>query len=159
MTKTGFVTWCAGLITLAMMTASTVVGQQEGSLKAAHARYVELWMAGDVTGIDRGLQSQAVGFWADTASATDFQSLSPTRRQKALRELLSVGQGLKVSEINMKYRTFNETGIAWGYYKVEYTDKKQSRRTDTWRTPEVYTKVSGEGLLASWHLSDVPARR
>lgn len=159
MTKTSLVLWCAGLITLAMMTASTVVGQQEESLKAAHARYVELWMAGDVTGIDRGLQSQAVGFWADTGSATDFQSFSPTRRQQALREMLFVGQGLKVSEINMKYRTFNETGIAWGYYNVEYRDKKQSRRSHTWRTTEVYTKVSGEWLLASWHLSDVPAHR
>jgi len=159
MTRRNFVVWCSGLITLTMMTASTVVGQQDESLKAAHARYVELWMAGDVAGIDRGLQSQAVGFWADTASATDFQSFSPARRQQALREMLTVGQGLKVSEINMKYRTFNETGILWGYYRVEYTDKKQSRRTDTWRTTEVYTKVSGEWLLASWHLSAVPARR
>lgn len=158
-TKTSFVTWCAGLITLAMMTASTVAGQQEESLKAAHAHYVELWMAGDVTGIDRGLQSQAVGFWADSASATDFQSFSPTRRQQALRAMLSLGEGLKVAEINMKYRTFNDTGIVWGYYKVEYTDKKQSKRTDNWRTTEVYTKVSGEWLLASWHLSDVPAHR
>jgi hypothetical protein len=150
----------AGFIVFAMLTSSTVFGQQDAaSLKAAHDGFVKLWMAGDVTGIDRRLQSQAVGFWADTAAATDFERFSPTRRQEALRSMLAVDNSLKVAEINMKYRTFNDTGIVWGYYKVEYTDQKRSKHTADWRTTEVYTKMSGQWLLTAWHLSDVPVGR
>jgi hypothetical protein len=157
-TKTSVNTWCAGILTAVILTASPVAAQHEESLKAAHTRYVQLWMAGDVAGIDRGLEPNAVGFWADSASATDLQSLSPARRQQALRATLAVGEGLRITEINMKYRTFDGTGIVWGYYKVGYTDKQRSKRTDNWRTTEVYTKGSGQWQLASWHLSEVPGR-
>ena len=157
-TKTSVNTWCTGILTAVMLTASPLAAQQEESLQAAHTRYVQLWMAGDIAGIDRGLQSNAVGFGADSASATDFQSLSPARRQQTLRATLAVGEGLRITEINMKYRTFDDTGVVWGYYKVEYTDKRQSKRTDNWRTTEVYTKGTGQWLLASWHLSEIPGR-
>jgi ketosteroid isomerase-like protein len=152
-------TLVVSLVALTILTsAQPARAQDEASLKAAHDRYLAQWMAGDLTAIDRGLQAAAVGFWADQAAPTDFQGLSAARRQQALKALFTRARDLKITPINVKYRTFQHTGIVWGYYKVESKDSKGSLHTDNWRTTEVFTRDADRWLLASWHLANVPGR-
>lgn len=131
-------------------------GQADESLKAAHSRYVALWMSGDVAAIEHSIHQRAVGFWADTAAPTDFQGLSNARRQQALKTLFASSRDLKITVLNIRHRTFENTGVVWGFYKVEFRDKNGSPRTENWRTTEVFVKDAGQWLLASWHLSDIP---
>lgn len=140
-----------------LMDGQTALGQDEESLKRAHARYIAQWTTSEPAGIDRGLDARAVGFWADTASPTDFQNFSATRRQQTLQR--SFARVRNITPINIKYRTFGRTGIVWGYYKVESKDGKGAPRVDTWRTTEAYVADGGQWVLVSWHLSDVPPRR
>jgi ketosteroid isomerase-like protein len=144
-----------GLIALSPAPLDAVQNDEADALRATQELEIQALHARDVDAYLDSLHPEEVSMFVWDAFPIDYKGRSDERR-RAVESFFANVEHLRITSFDKHYRVVGDTGLVWGYAKLEMKPRDGPLEIRNVRGLWVYVRVDGEWLRIARHVSPIP---